>query len=212
MSYLKIIGGAAIGVGAVAAAPFTGGGSLLAAAGIASSLAGAGTIATAAGAGAIGAVAGKALSNKEKNELQKKLGAQKAKYELEKKKIVKKVERILKDTTKIYEYVIAMHAIGMATANADGHISQEEVKEIEEFVNGVMSASFPDTVKKQIKDLTDNPPSLSTAYAFLKKAGMTEKGWKDVDDLIQIVIDADGYEDEKEKKFKESWQILRKAA
>jgi uncharacterized tellurite resistance protein B-like protein len=131
---------------------------------------------------------------------------------LRKKKIVEKIERVLKDTTKIYEYVIAMHAIGMATANADGHISKEEAKEIDEFVEGVMSDKFPDNVKKQIINLTNNPPSLSTAYAFLKKADLTEKGWKDVDDLIQIVISADGYEDEKEIEFKKSWYLLRKTA
>ncbi len=47
----KILAGAAVGVGAVAAAPFTGGGSLLGAATLASSLAGAGTVAAAAGVG-----------------------------------------------------------------------------------------------------------------------------------------------------------------
>lgn len=45
-------GGLVVGVGAVAAAPFTGGGSILAATTLAGSLAGAGTIAAAVGAGA----------------------------------------------------------------------------------------------------------------------------------------------------------------
>ena len=56
----KILAGAAVGVGAVAAAPFTGGGSLLGAATLASSLAGAGTVAAAAGVGVAGAAAGAA--------------------------------------------------------------------------------------------------------------------------------------------------------
>ena len=41
MSYLKILGGAAVGVGAIAAAPFTGGGSLFGAATLLTSLTGA---------------------------------------------------------------------------------------------------------------------------------------------------------------------------
>ncbi|MFA0570473.1 hypothetical protein [Vibrio gallaecicus] len=48
MSFWKMLGGAAIGVGAIAAAPFTGGGSLLGAATLAGSLAGSATVAVAA--------------------------------------------------------------------------------------------------------------------------------------------------------------------
>ena len=66
MGFWKILGGVAIGVGAVAAAPFTGGGSLLAAGvSLGSSLAGAGAVAAAVAAGSAGAVAGAALSKQE---------------------------------------------------------------------------------------------------------------------------------------------------
>jgi hypothetical protein len=212
MVYLKILGGAAIGVGAIAAAPFTGGGSILGAASLATSLAGAGTIAAATGAGVTGAAAGKFLSNKEEEKVQEKFDKQKVKHELEKKEIISMVSSVLKDTTKFYEYVIAMHAIGLATANIDGHISEEELQEIEEFVSGIMSSKLPANVKNQIRIMAEDPPSLSTAFEFLKRADMTEMGWKDVDDLIELVIIADGYEDEKELEFKKSWQMLRKTA
>lgn len=72
MGFGKILGLAALGIGAIAAAPFTGGGSILGAATIAGSLAGAGTIAAAAGAGAVGAGVGYALSRKEEEEEQAK--------------------------------------------------------------------------------------------------------------------------------------------
>ena len=72
MGYLKIVGGAVIGVSAIAAAPFTGGGSVLAATGLLGSLAGAGTIAVATGAAAAGAAVGGALTSKEKKDIQKK--------------------------------------------------------------------------------------------------------------------------------------------
>lgn len=55
----KVIAGIAIGVGAVAAAPFTGGGSLLAGAGLVGSLAGAGALAV--GAGLVGGIIGGAI-------------------------------------------------------------------------------------------------------------------------------------------------------
>jgi len=68
MGWGKILGLAALGVGAVAAAPFTGGGSILAATGAAASLAGAGTVAAAVGAGAAGAAAGAIMSENEEEE------------------------------------------------------------------------------------------------------------------------------------------------
>ena len=64
----KMLGLAALGIGAVAAAPFTGGGSILGAATLAGSLAGAGAIAAATAAGAAGAGVGYALSRKEEEE------------------------------------------------------------------------------------------------------------------------------------------------
>ena len=67
----KVIGGAVIGVGAIAAAPFTGGGSILGAATLAGSLAGAG--AAAAGAGVAGAAAGAALDSRSKDKHKKDL-------------------------------------------------------------------------------------------------------------------------------------------
>lgn len=212
MSYLKIIGGAVLGVGAVAAAPFTGGGSIFGAATLISSLAGVGTVATAAGVAAAGAATGRALSCKEKEELHRKLDSERARHELEKKEMIDKMSQVLNDTRQYYEFIVAMHAIGVATANADGEISIEEAKEIEEFVGGVMADNYPDNVKKQIRDLTANPPTLMTAFSFLKRVDMTEKGWNAVNDLIEVVISADDYEDDKEKEFRKSWRILSDTA
>ena len=212
MGYIMILSGAAIGVGAIAAAPFTGGGSILGAATLASSLAGAGTIAAASGAGVAGAVTGKYISDKEAKKIQTELDTEKVKHELEKQEMISKMDQVLKDTTKFYEYVIAMHAIGLATANADGHLSNEESEEIEEFISGIMSSKLPVNVKNQIRVMAENPPSLPTAYELLKRVDMTEKGWRDVDDLIEIVIQADGYVDERESELKKSWQLLRKSA
>lgn len=200
----------AVGIGAIAAAPFTGGGSILAAATLAGSLAGAGTIAAAAGAAVAGGVVGAALSKSDKEERQKEINSIATKHELEKKEILKKVDGMLADTTKIYDFVIAMHAIGMATANADGVISDEEAEEIEAFVSGIMAENFPTEVKTEIQKLTDNPPSLKTAYNYLKKANLTQQGWEDVDTLIEVVILADYHEDEKETAFRNAWDELRK--
>lgn len=65
------VGGVALGVGAVAAAPFTGGGSLFGAATLAGSLMGAGTIAAAAGTAAVAGGAGAYVARKENEEDEK---------------------------------------------------------------------------------------------------------------------------------------------
>ena len=83
--WTKVIGGAVIGVGAIAAAPFTGGGSLLGAASLASSLAGAGALA--AGAGAAGATAGAVMGRREK-------GKKKERRDKRNKKVSKKPTRV----------------------------------------------------------------------------------------------------------------------
>ena len=64
----KILAGAVVGVGAVASAPFTGGGSLLGGATILTSLAGAGTIAAAVGLGAAGATVGSYIADTDKED------------------------------------------------------------------------------------------------------------------------------------------------
>ncbi|WP_319540973.1 hypothetical protein [uncultured Pseudodesulfovibrio sp.] len=212
MSFWKIAAGAALGVGAIAAAPFTGGGSVLAAASLAGSLAGAGTVAAAAGAATVGAAAGAALASSENEKQEERINRLKAEHELEKKKLSEQLTGIMNDTTKAYEFVIAMHAVGVATAYADGNISDEEKLELDEVVAGYMNSWLPDSLKSQIKDITDNPPSVRTAYQFVEKLDLTQKGWKQVDELIEMVIMADDYEDEKETAFREAWKVLRKAA
>ncbi len=61
----RIILGAALGVGAIAAAPFTGGGSVLGAATLASSLSGIGTGLAAATAGVVGAAVADGMADEE---------------------------------------------------------------------------------------------------------------------------------------------------
>ena len=92
MDAWKILGGVAIGVGAVAAAPFTGGGSVLAGATALSSLAGAGTIAAAVGAGAVGAGVGAKMAYDEEQEKE-----EERKKQAEQNLRLQKMEEALKD-------------------------------------------------------------------------------------------------------------------
>lgn len=60
--------------------------------------------------------------------------------------VVKKLE-----TDKaFFNYIITLSAIGIAVANVDGEISNEQL-EIDEFIGGISSSYYPDFVKETIQ-------------------------------------------------------------
>lgn len=126
----KVLTGAAIGVGAIALAPFTGGGSLAAGASLGASLAGAGTVAAAAGAGVAGAVAGAVSQEMEDDakyeEIKK---AKKASFE---DGIKEGVTLTVEELKKRDDYMLAVTAFVYYVARVDGSISEEEEAELNE--------------------------------------------------------------------------------
>jgi len=198
MGFGKILGLAALGIGAVAAAPFTGGGSILAATGAAASLAGAGTVAAAAGAGVVGAAAGAAMSRKEEEEEEaRRVHEAKTNMELDKFKNIAEEHELHTNT------IIALTACGVAMANADGEISSEEIEELNEFVNGLSGMNLPDHIVETINDLIENPPTFREALNYLEKIEI--KDFQGVRDMLILVMEADGLIVEKEKAFLEAF-------
>ncbi|MBS9783260.1 MAG: TerB family tellurite resistance protein [Pasteurella sp.] len=192
MSWGKVLGLAALGVGAVAAAPFTGGGSILGAATAASSLAGAGTIAGAAGVA--GAAAGKVWSDseeKEKKQLERKIA--KAGQE------ASKAEKIVKENEQRDKVILALSALGISMANADGEISEEERLELDEFVGGISSKVYPSHVIEQIAGFVENPPTFNEALTYLESVSAIE--YNEIRSLLISVMEADGVNDPEEIAF-----------
>ena len=202
----KMLAFAGLGVAAVAAAPFTGGGSILAATTAAGSLAGAGTLAAAAGAAATGAAIGKSLSDKEKAEREElleenaMLNQKAAKYEREFKEAL---ERFQGDK-EYFNYIIATTAIGISMANADGEISEEERVELEEFVGGIANSNYPEHIKEIIQKLYDNPPSFNTALQYLEK--VDPSNYESIKDMLELIMEADGHIHEKEQAFLQAFE------
>lgn len=205
MGFGKILGLAVLGIGAVAAAPFTGGGSIFGAATLAASLTGAGAIAAAGAAGAAGASVGYVLSRKEEEEEQSKnekiaeLNKKAEKYEEELKKAISQFQ----GDKEYFNYIIASTAMGMAVANADGEISSEELIEINEFVGGMASLNYPQHIVTQIEEFKNNPPSFNEAMKYLER--VSESNYESIKNLIELVIEADGFIHEKEKAFLEAF-------
>jgi hypothetical protein len=192
----KILGFATLGVLAVAAAPFTGGGSLLGAATLAGSLAGAGALA--AGAGVVGAGVGKVLSDMDDEEEEAKHAEQKIKADKLEQDLKRAIEQFGSDT-EYFNFIIGMSAMGIAMANADGEIAPEEKQELEEFIGGVASSNYPAHVKESIKNLYENKPNFNTAMTYLKKINPSNYGT--IRDMLELVMWADGIEDPRETAF-----------
>jgi uncharacterized tellurite resistance protein B-like protein len=197
----KVLGFAALGIAAVAAAPFTGGGSILAATTAAGSLAGVGAVAAAAGAATVGAGVGKVLSDRdERKEEEKKeeiasLNIKAQKYE----KKVKEAIKLFEGDKEYFNYIIATTAIGISMANADGEISEEERLELDEFVGGIAQSNYPEHIKDIIHDIYKNPPSFNAAIQHLEK--VNPSNYESIKDMLELVMEADGVIHEKEKAF-----------
>lgn len=232
MGIWKAVGYAVIGVGAVAAAPFTGGGSLLGAASLAGSLAGAGALAAAAGA--TGAVVGamsddeseikkKAQENKkradksdrkaEKSEAEN-VNLREQKKELnEKNKILnERINGILSnqaDANKYFDAIVAIFSVGVSVANCDGHISSEELSDIHDFISIIGESNIPLYVNEKIMSIYQNPLNISEAFELAKNSCVPMRIF---DEFIQMVIDSDNVVHANEKVFIQSWNSLKMAA
>lgn len=212
----KILIGALVGVGAVAAAPFTGGGSLLGAASLAGSLAGAGTIAGAVGAGVAGAtVSVKASQSKTKQD--QSAGAARAKQELEgayalkqemlTQEVAEMMQQHREDEIKQAQWITTLFAVGISAANCDGEICDEEMQELKAVAAGIAAdETLPADLLRSIDKMMKNPPSLPTVLAMIKKYGFT--GEHEIDlfsQIIEVTIQADGKTEEVEKDFMKTW-------
>jgi uncharacterized tellurite resistance protein B-like protein len=197
----KMLGLAALGIGAIAAAPFTGGGSILGAATLAGSLAGAGAIAAAGAAGAAGAGVGYVLSKREDEEEAKRKEEDK-KNELEIANInqkAKNAENALQQHEKHTNLILALSALGFAMANVDGEISPEEVEELDLFIGGLSSQSYPEHITNQLRKLRTNPPTFNEALKYLKLVESVE--YSEIRNLLVVIIESDNSVHPNEKAF-----------
>lgn len=212
MNFWKIAAGAAIGIGAIAAAPFTGGGSIIGAATLASSLAGAGTIAAATAAGVAGAGAGYAMSKADdkRADEHRNEGRKEAEEDIKTlQNALNEYQSKLSSSKQYFDLLIALSAVGFATANCDGEICEKERLQIADFVTGVATSNLPDEVKSIIKTFEVSPPSLSQAFELANK--LPDYPNDLFEEVINVVMHADGVVHASEERFKRQWLALSAA-
>ena len=214
MSTGKILGGILVGVGAIAAAPFTGGGSLFAA-GVSLSAALGGTAAAAAvGAGIAGGTAGAVIANKEKKEKEQanknhfnegvKSGENKAKQ---------KFNNILKTQKERDELMLISIKIGVYVSKIDGVIDKNELEELNKlclFIN--QNPTTPQFIKEEVNRIINSNITYSELNIeidrFLETKSENYKSQTIIffDKLIATIINADKYEHTKESEFLKNWR------
>ncbi len=206
----KILIGAAIGVGAVAAAPFTGGGSILAGTSLAGSLTGAATVAAAAGAGTLGAVSGAAISDIEEEE--REIERRKAKergfedgFNQGQAAKMEKVNKILKDVRKRDDFLIALTAVCYAVANCDGEISSEELDELDYYLNFINNNStLTPAVKGQLTRIKNTKAPFDKIIKKLDRVDVNDLDT--FEEVINNMVHADDYVAPEEFDVLEEWK------
>jgi len=199
MGLFKILGGAAMGVAAIAVLPV---------AGAVGTVALAGGLAAAVAGGIAGAIANEMDDTEEKAERRGERNAT-VKYDKKIEKLLSNfndVEKRLNDTGKYFEGILAMTAVGIACANSDGDIADEERKEINEFITGVAGDKLPTYIKEQVEQMWINPPSVNTAFELANNLGLDSLEL--FSEIIEITIHADGDVHENELVFQQAWNSL----
>ena len=174
----KILLGAAIGVGAVAAAPFTGGGSVLAGASLAASLTGAGAIV-------------------ETKQLDKKIAEEKTssfRDGVNEGKIL-----TAEEIRKYADFYLATSALSYYFARCDGEISEEEQLEIDHDLDAVYkNKDIPTPIKNELYQIANNKNiTFDIVKNYLDKVSVDTLKILDLD--IDEIIRASGGINEKEK-------------
>lgn len=207
MGFFKCLAYVAGGVGAVILVPATGGSSLALAIGALGTTTAAGA-AIGAGIGATAAAMHHATSAKEEGFSQGLAAGVKTGERAAQQKREKKINALTQRLESYHDSdakLVAMYAIGLAIANTDGDICDEERKELDIFVGGCMASHFPAHIKQTIASLSENPPTLKRALDFAKKANLPKE---DIDDIIDVIAHADEVLHPKEKSFITRWEKI----
>lgn len=201
MGLFKVLVGVGLGVGAVAAAPFTGGGSIFGAASLAGSLAGAGMAATAAGAagGAVGAIASAVESDEEESRARR---AREAGFEDGiRKGNIEAAKRFADILEKDELHRQGIFALAISVAALDG-INEDEIAEIEGIL-GRPDSLVNKKISAQLQSIYDEKPCFfDVKMRYLNKFSASEIA--ELNEVISIMVNADSVISAQEKKFLET--------
>ncbi|CAO3405473.1 hypothetical protein [Azospirillum palustre] len=208
---LAAAGGAVIGVGAIAAAPFTGGGSVLGGVSLLTSLASAVAVTSATAAGVVGAGAVATLSETASKSAERAAfdnGMEKGKAEAavrmqELQAAVERAAALHADQKTLHAFYVNVAAVGFAMAGCDGTVTTAEKECIKEFIVGVSKQLFPKDIQEIMDTLYLTPPDFDGAMLYAERLG--RGNWGIIDGILTVVGEADGDGNEHERDFLLRW-------
>lgn len=209
----KVLTGVVIGVGAVAAAPFTGGGSVFGAATLLGSLSGAGTVAAAVGAGVVGGAVGAALDDEDdiKDAAFKEGKAEgKAENSAEITAMRQKLEQafeLLSKSKKMDDTFVALMAVAISCACFTNTL-QRDKEEIQDFIFGLSKSELSESIQATINGMFKNPPSIADAVKLAKASDVPLKTFETIISVIgEMGGDHQGF-----AAYTHAWNQLKKLA
>jgi uncharacterized membrane protein YebE (DUF533 family) len=140
---------------------------------------------------AIPTLAGKAIYDKS-GETKKELQKERAKTAI--------LEGKLSQYNDHQSLTLALFAVGMSAANADGVICESENEAIDIFVGGLPKSKLPKSIQDTMIAYRIDPPNLNTAIAIVEKL-FPNPDWEMFKEFLNIVFNADGAVSHSEKAF-----------
>lgn len=204
------LSGALLGIAAVAAAPFTGGGSLLAAGvGLGSSLAGAGTMAMAAGAAVTGAAAGQALSEMNEEEAYDRgnRNGYENGYQVGCTDTMKKLRDKMQANNKLK---LGVFALAYYVARVDGEFAYEEQSAIEQAVGRPDYSWAGVGAREDYDNIIKANMSFNT---IVRKYfdDLDKETFEELDEVVMDVVNADNKISAPERDFLDNdWYMLKR--
>ena len=116
-----------------------------------------------------------------------------ARYNVKMEKIVASLAEAkekMKSANDYFNLIIALTAVGMATAFADGRVTDDELRDLDEFTAGIAHTGLPENIKASIIQIKNNPPTLNTAMQFVNKLEKVDVEL--FDSVIQLIAMSDG--------------------
>ncbi|MHB1153752.1 MAG: hypothetical protein ACYCWE_02930 [Eubacteriales bacterium] len=135
-----------------------------------------------------------------------------AKFDAKLKKInteFKEVCNKLRQYKDLEDFTMAAFAIGIAAANIDGEISDEERYVLELSVLGLGCQVMPEGIRGRIAQMFYNKPTFNDALKLIEKVDKSH--WKLFDQIIEIVLSIDNFDSEQKAAFRTAWDEKYKA-
>ncbi|ALX14684.1 hypothetical protein P350_24440 [Burkholderia cepacia JBK9] len=112
-----------------------------------------------------------------------------------------------KSLEEYFELIVSTHAIGLACAAVEGHVSQEQAREINEFIAGVGGRLMPEHVLKKIERLSSAPPNLATAFELVSRHNAESLAF--FDSVVEDTLALSGRDKSAIDKTLGEWRALR---